>query len=113
MLYEQILDHFGEKEPIEADNSMGNLTLLDMQTNRGYRNAPFPMKRKTVLGLDKTGTFVPRCTTNVFLKYYSRRLDQMLSWTEDCAQCHQEAMASTLTAFFTAGGHRAGEVHHG
>lgn len=112
-LYDEVLAHFGEKEPIEADNSLGNLTLLDSRTNRGYRNAPFPMKRKTVLGLDKTGTFVPRCTTNVFLKYYSRRLGHMLSWTEGCAQSHQEAMATTMAAFFAPGGHRPEEVRHG
>lgn len=112
-LYEEVLEHFGEKEPIEADNSLGNLTLLDAKTNRGYRNAPFPMKRKTVLGLDKTGTFVPRCTTNVFLKYYNRRLGHMLSWSEGCAQSHQEAMASTLAAFFAPGGHRPSEVSRG
>ncbi len=112
-LYDDVMQHFGEKEPIAADNSMGNLTLLDARTNRGYRNAPFPMKRKAILALDKTGTFVPRCTTNVFLKYYSRRVDQMLVWSEGCAESHQQAMATTLAAFFAPGGHRAEEVRHG
>jgi len=71
------------------------------------------VKRKRILALDKTGTFVPRCTTNVFLKYYSRRLDHLMTWTDGCADAYQAAMATTLAAFFAPGGHRPPEVRRG
>jgi hypothetical protein len=71
------------------------------------------VKRRRILALDMTGTFVPRCTTNVFLKYYSRRLDQLMIWTDACAASYQASMAETIAAFFTRGGHRPEEVHLG
>jgi len=112
-VYAQVLNHLEEDEAIEANNAIGNLALLDSRTNRSYRNAPFPVKRKRILALDKTGTFVPRCTTNVFLKYYSRRLDHLMTWTDGCADAYQAAMATTLAAFFAPGGHRPPEVRRG
>jgi len=111
-LYTRILQHFGESKPSEIDHTIGNLTLLDSHTNRSYKNAVFPVKRKHILALDKTGTFVPLCTTNVFLKYYSRKLDQMMLWTEDCGDSYQCEIAETLTAFFVKGGHRPEKKDH-
>lgn len=84
----------------ESDNSIGNLTLLDAATNRGYGNAIFPIKRKMIIGLDKKGQFVPLCTKNAFLKYYSRHLDQMLVWSKADADAYANAICEQLTAFF-------------
>lgn len=102
-LYAEILEHFGESEPSRIDNSIANLTLLDSGTNRSYQNAVFPIKRRRVLDLDKTGTFVPPCTTHVFLKYYSARIDQMMLWTESCGEQYEAAVIDTLTHFFMPG----------
>ena len=109
-LYGRIMDHMGES--LDVDDSLGNLTLLDSRTNRSYKNAPFPVKRRRVLDLDRSATFVPRCTTNVFSKRYSRKLDQMLVWSERCAEDYVADIAETLAAFFVPGGHRP-EVGHG
>jgi len=46
---------------------------LDAETNRSYKNAVFPVKRREILNRDRDGTFVPLCTKNVFLKCYSAR----------------------------------------
>ena len=67
-LYGDILAQFDETDDSETDNSIGNLVLLDSSTNRSYRNAVFPVKRRRVIGLDREGTFVPLCTKNVFMK---------------------------------------------
>lgn len=99
-LYSRVLEHYKEDDAQEVDNGIGNLTLLDAHTNRSYQNAPFPVKRDRILELDKTGTFVPLCTTNAFLKYYGGRVDDMLHWTEDCATAHEAAMAKALINFF-------------
>lgn len=54
----------------DLKNNIGNLTLLDAGTNRGYGNALFPTKRRKIIEKDKLGVFIPICTKNVFLKYF-------------------------------------------
>lgn len=88
----------------EIDNSIGNLTLLDSSTNRSYKNAIFPIKRQTIIALDKKATYVPLCTKNVFLKYYSKNIDDMLYWKTKDAEDYQRAMVNIITDFFTKGG---------
>lgn len=51
---------------------ISNLTLLDSATNREYKDAPFAYKRYCIVKYDKKGDrFIPLCTRNLFLKYYS------------------------------------------
>ena len=102
-LYEKILNYFGEAVSTEADHGLANLTLLDMGTNRSYKNAVFPIKRARILRLDKEGTFAPLCTTNVFLKYYSPSIEHMMFWREDDGRAYQEAIVETLVHFFSGG----------
>lgn len=53
-------------------DSLSNLTLLDSSTNREYKDAPFAFKRYYLIEKDKKGEcFIPICTRNLFLKYYS------------------------------------------
>jgi len=101
-LYLEILEHFGEQEEKETENGIGNLALLDIGTNRGYKNAVFPIKREDLLRKDQAGTFVPLCTRNAFLKAYSKKVDRMLFWGEDDQDCYQKAMSETLTRFFNS-----------
>jgi hypothetical protein len=64
-----------QESEIEEDfgpDSLSNLTLLDQGTNRSYKNAPFPVKRKEILEKEVSGEiFVPICTKNIFTKSYS------------------------------------------
>lgn len=80
-LYTDIVNLYSEEDDDDDDvNDISNLTLLDASTNRSYKNAVFPIKRKVILSRDKTGTFVPICTKNVFLKYYNADIEQMSFW---------------------------------
>jgi hypothetical protein len=81
-LFNKILNRFSENGTHEDINDLSNLVLLDAGTNRGYKNAIFPVKRKTIIEKEKTGTFVPICTKNVFMKYYSDKIAQMTFWGE-------------------------------
>ena len=54
-LYAALLRHFREDDGGEPDNSIANLALLDQETNRGYKNAVFAVKRQRVLELDEHG----------------------------------------------------------
>jgi hypothetical protein len=81
-LFNDILNYFDENGKHEDINDLSNLVLLDKGTNRGYKNAVFPVKRATIIQKEKTGTFVPVCTKNVFMKYYSPKIEQMTFWGE-------------------------------
>lgn len=81
-LFNDILNYFDENKKHEDINDLSNLVLLDAGTNRGYKNAIFPVKRKTIIEKEKAGTFVPICTKNVFMKYYSPKIEQMTFWGE-------------------------------
>lgn len=81
-LFKDVLNYFDENKKHEDINDISNLVLLDAGTNRGYKNAVFPVKRKTIIEKEKAGTFVPICTKNVFMKYYSSKIEQMTFWGE-------------------------------
>lgn len=102
-LYEELVTFFNEQVDRDTDNTIGNMALLDASTNRSYQNAVFPIKRKRILALDKSATFVPVCTKNVFLKYYSDKIDQMMLWGEEDRDYYEVAIIDTLTWFFSHG----------
>lgn len=102
-VYEDILMYFkedyGEEDENGFTNHLGNLTLLDSYTNRSYKNAIFPVKRKRILKNDKEGNFVPICTKNVFLKYYSDNLREVMLWQKSDAVAYQASIRKTLEKY--------------
>ncbi len=99
-LYERLLKYFQEADDAEPDHTVANLALLDSQTNRGYKNAPFAVKRQRILSLDRDGVFVPLCTRNVFLKCYSAQVDNVMFWGQDDKEGYLKAMTDALHDFF-------------
>ena len=95
-LYNDIFREFGEAEIPVNINSVGNLALLDPATNRSYKNAMFPVKRKTIIKNDMNGVFVPICTKNVFLKSYSRKLGEVMNWGKNDADFYVAAIKKML-----------------
>ena len=72
---------------IEGQDNIDNMALLTDDINRGYGNANFIEKRRWIIEADRTTTFVPPCTKNVFLKYYSSDPKDFLIWgTQDRAE---------------------------
>ena len=78
---------------------MKNLALLDSSTNRSYKNAMFPIKRKRIIHNDGRGVFVPICTKNAFLKYYSTSLGEVMYWQEADARDYLAAMKEVLKEY--------------
>ena len=81
------------------------MILLDSSTNRSYGNAIFSGKRRIIIGKDKgisialpkiskngllqvgedtkaKSSFVPPCTKQVFMKYYSATMTDANYWTK-------------------------------
>ncbi len=88
-------------DEIGASNDISNLTLLDAETNRGYGNSPFQVKRGWILGLDSQAKYILPCTRNVFNKGYSCNPKHLLRWTKDDAWDYLDAMSKTLFKFFS------------
>ena len=92
-------------------NKIGNYALLDTSTNRSYGNAIFSAKRRIIIGKDKgklifvpkinkdgklqivedteaTSSFVPPCTKQVFMKYFSAAMSDFNYWTKADAEAY-------------------------
>jgi len=83
-----------------AGNALSNLTLLRAEVNRSIGNRMFRMKRREVLKREREGDFVPVCTRNAFLKYYTPEVKNTLYWNATDRSAYLTQMASTLAAFF-------------
>ncbi|GBR72665.1 hypothetical protein NO1_0165 [Candidatus Termititenax aidoneus] len=86
---------------IQEDNNIGNLALLDSQTNREYKNVSFRQKRSEIIAKDSEGRFIPLCTRNVFLKYYSPDAKRLTRWEESEREDYKSQIAKTLQEFFS------------
>lgn len=99
-IFDKVTVHFNkymnESEDIDG---ISNLALLDEKTNRGYKNAVFPLKRKYIIELDKTGGFVPICTKNVFLKYFSDYPPKISFWTQDDREKYEQDLVRVLSNY--------------
>ena len=97
----------------EEKNKVWNFVLLDAGTNRGYGNAIFPSKRRTIIQKDQgieviikedlsvkeeigAIAFVPPVTKNVFLKYYNTSVDDLRAWTRVDADAYKNNIYSVL-----------------
>lgn len=109
-----------EKWSLEEKNRIGNYTLLDSSTNRSYGNAIFSAKRRIIIGKDKgelipipkfnedgkieinnknktpNSLFVPPCTKQVFLKYFSATAGDNNYWTKMDAEAYKSDIKSCL-----------------
>lgn len=81
-LREQIamIENGGVKVDEEDKQGIGNLCLLDANTNQSYGNDLFVEKRRIITEKIKSGKFIPLCTQNVFLKLYTKDTVSLLKW---------------------------------
>src|SRR5690606_41975657 len=80
-------------------NDISNLVLLDARTNRSYKNAVFPVKRNTIIEREKEGTFIPICTKNVFMKFYSNSVNQMTFWGDTDREKYLSDIINTINTY--------------
>lgn len=70
-LQREIIDVLSLKENVDYLHSIANLALLNTRDNAALNNSTFDVKRNQIVEMDKNGAFIPFCTKNVFLKYYT------------------------------------------
>lgn len=85
-----------------GDDLMGieNLTLLTAHDNRGIGNKFFFEKRQKLLEYYQQGSFIPACSMNVFMKFYSEKPEQMAFWDKDDRDSYKNKLEQTIKNFF-------------
>ena len=94
-LFSDIIIYFKEDIGEDVDH-ISNLALLDSNTNKSYKNAVFLVKRETIIERDKNGRFIPICTKNVFLKYYTEYPPKFSFWTKEDREKYKEDLKRVL-----------------
>ena len=81
-------------------HGIGNLALLTAENNSSLSNDSFIEKRSKIIEMDKNGEFIPICTKNVFLKYYSKELSNVYFWSKQDQENYKGSIIETLEKFF-------------
>ena len=81
------------------NNLIHNLALLSSKDNSALSNYTFKEKRQKIILLDSEGRFIPLCTKNVFLKYYSKETTQNEKWTQKDGKEYIKTMEETINSF--------------
>jgi len=99
-LFPSLVDAFGNG----SSDKIENLVLLDSKTNRGYKNAPFIIKQNVIKEkcFNKTGAFIPICTKNAFLKWYSPVINNMSLWEAQDRNDYINNLTQTLNDYLEA-----------
>lgn len=88
--------------PKEKTNKLGNLALLNLSINRGYKNDIFPLKRKSIIDHVNNGTeFIPSCTIKAFSKFYTKSASRITSWQYIDYVDYYEVMNTWFKKFMT------------
>lgn len=81
-------------------HTISNMALLTVGENAALNNTTFDVKRRSIIDMDKKGDFIPYCTKNVFLKYYTKQADaQTHFWSEADRKAYIEQMETTLSPY--------------
>ncbi|WP_437611907.1 DUF262 domain-containing protein [Sorangium sp. So ce834] len=76
-------------------HSVSNLALLANGHNSALSNAVFEVKRRRMLELDRQGAYIPICTRQVFLKYYTDAdAQQVHFWSTQDREAYLNAILS-------------------
>ena len=84
------------------DELMGiqNLTLLSNHDNSGIGNKFFFEKRQKLQEYYQKGSFIPACSMNVFMKFYSKNPEQMAFWDGNDRDSYKAKIEQTIKKFF-------------
>lgn len=97
-LSSKIVGIMSDSDNEELTHSISNMALLAKTQNSALNNSLFGTKRLKVLEMDKNGAYIPYCTRNVFLKYYTEEINdqQMYLWTKTDREGYIKAMNDLL-----------------
>ena len=98
-------------------HSISNMALLTVGENAALNNSTFDVKRVKILDMDRDGDYIPTCTKNVFMKYYSSSDTKLHFWADEDRRCYIEAMNNVLYHYEYLKGEKIRliktEIHYG
>ncbi|BAP32669.1 uncharacterized protein CHSO_3632 [Chryseobacterium sp. StRB126] len=96
MKAEALIEEADGYQWITDDQSIANLTLLDVGSNSYLSNSIFGVKREKIKELDKIMAFIPNETRKVFFKYYSDTVWHDAYWTLDDRKAYVKDIESKV-----------------
>lgn len=99
-LFKEVVQIFTIENDNETDvHDLGNLALLDKDTNSSLSNSIFEVKRNNILNKEREGKYIPVATRNVFLKYYTSYPAHLNYWTQDDRNAYISKIKETLKSY--------------
>lgn len=80
-------------------HSINNMALLDVSSNSAVSNCFFDVKRRMIIEMDRNGEFIPVCTRNAFLKYYSEDATQIHYWSSTDRDDYLKAIMRMISEY--------------
>lgn len=90
-----------EAEGEDSKNLIGNLTLLDEKTNKGYGNSLFCTKKRIIQERDTNGTYVPITTKWVFDKKFPGTSSTDIYWKDNDKNAYQQFIIDHIGQYLT------------
>jgi uncharacterized protein with ParB-like and HNH nuclease domain len=94
-LFDKIVSLF-EKSGSKNIHDIANLALLDKDSNSSLNKSIFEVKRKRIIEKEINNAFIPVCTRNVFLKYFTKNPDQLYYWSTKDRDDYRDAIFKAL-----------------
>ncbi len=91
-----VVDILSDGDDKSMIHTISNMALLTVGENAALSNSTFDVKRMTIIEMDKKGDYIPVCTKNVFMKYYSSSDTKLHFWAEEDRKCYIKAMNDVL-----------------
>ncbi len=97
----KIINQIQSNEAGNDIHDIGNLALLSCEDNASLGNNIFFVKINKIKELDRDGKFIPICTKNVFMKYYSKDMEKNnINWTKNDACNYKKEILKSIKTFF-------------
>ena len=102
-LFDKVLAVFNKNDEQDILHEITNLTLLDTDSNSALNKSIFQIKREKIIDIEKKGAFIPVCTRNVFLKYYTSKPECLYYWGEKDRKQYLKNLKRTLSYYLPGG----------
>lgn len=102
VLQQRVREAYGiaGQETVEDVDAIDNLALLAGRDNSALSNSLFEVKRQAIIALDRAGAYIPVCTRNVFLKYYTdAEAQQIHFWGPADRKGYADSMEEALERY--------------
>lgn len=91
-----VIDILSDGDDRTQIHTLSNMALLTVGENAALNNSTFDVKRIKIIDMDKRGDYIPICTRNAFMKYYSTSDTKLHFWSEEDRKDYIRAMNDIL-----------------